>query len=298
VSAAQAQRASFVDDVRRILEETGVAPGMLELEITESVLMENADRAVAQMQQLKALGLRLALDDFGKGYSSLSYLRRFPIDKLKIDQAFIENIATEGNDAALVRAMISMGHHLGMRVVAEGVETAAQSGYLRRSHCDEFQGFFYSPPVSAQAVPELLRRRYLGPAQTAEPAPERTLLLLDDEDNILRALVRLFRRDGYRVLACASAGAAFELLATQPVQVILSDQRMPGISGTEFLSEVKLLYPDTVRMVLSGYTDLASVTDAINRGAIYKFLTKPWDDAELRAQVLEAFRRYERDHEH
>jgi diguanylate cyclase (GGDEF)-like protein/PAS domain S-box-containing protein len=293
VSAAQLQRPSFVEDVRRTIEETGIDPGMLELELTESVLMGNADRAVAQMLELKRLGMRLALDDFGMGYSSLSYLRRFPIDKLKIDQSFIANVVHEGNDAALVRAMISIGHHLGLRVVAEGVETAAQLGYLRRSHCDEFQGHYFAQALPADEIPDLVRKRFLMPSTLSDDAQARTLLILDDEDNIRRSLMRLLRRDGYQILVAATAGEAFELLATHQVQVILSDQRMPGMSGTEFLSQVKEMYPETVRMVLSGFTDLASVTEAINRGAIYKFLTKPWDDEALRAQVLAAFRRYD-----
>ena len=292
VSAAQLQRPNFVADVRRTIEETGIDPSLLELELTESGLMGNSDRVVAQMHELKCLGVRLALDDFGMGYSSLSYLRRFPIDKLKIDRTFINHIVQEGNDAALVRAMISVGHHLGLRVVAEGVETAAQVGYLRRNHCDEFQGHYFSAALPAIDIPDLVRRRYLIPSAPSEEQT-RTLLMLDDEENIRRSLLRLLRRDGYRILQAASASEAFELLATHRVQVIISDQRMPGMSGTKFLSQVKAMYPDTVRMVLSGFTDLASVTDAINRGAIYKFLTKPWDDEELRAQVLEAFRRFE-----
>ena len=117
-----------------------------------------------------------------------------------------------------------------------------------------------------------------------------TLLLVDDEENVLSALHRLLRRDGYRILKATGAARAFELLATNDVQVILSDQRMPEMNGTEFLSQVKQLYPETVRMVLSGYTDLAAVTEGINRGAIYKFLTKPWSDDELRVQVRDAFR--------
>ncbi|MDN3237950.1 response regulator [Pseudomonas sp. WAC2] len=119
-----------------------------------------------------------------------------------------------------------------------------------------------------------------------------TLLLLDDEENILRALARVLRRDGYQILMATRAQEAFELLAKHNVQVILSDQRMPEMNGTEFLSRVKELYPDTMRIVLSGYTDLKSVTDAINQGAIYKFLTKPWDDEQLRQNIAQAFREF------
>ena len=126
---------------------------------------------------------------------------------------------------------------------------------------------------------------------------ERTLLLVDDEVNIGSALVRLLRRDGYKVLRANSGEEGLALLAQHAVGVIISDQRMPEMTGVEFLSKVKELYPDTVRIVLSGYTDLNSVTDAINRGAVYKFLTKPWEDDLLRDNVAEAFRRYEMEFE-
>ena len=122
---------------------------------------------------------------------------------------------------------------------------------------------------------------------------ERTLLLVDDEENIASALTRLLRRDGYRILRANGGQQGLEVLAQHEVGVIISDQRMPGMTGTEFLSRVRDLYPDTIRIVLSGYTDLNSVTDAINCGAIYKFLTKPWEDELLRANVEEAFHRHE-----
>jgi len=122
---------------------------------------------------------------------------------------------------------------------------------------------------------------------------ERTLLLVDDEPNILRSLVRLLRRDGYRILTAGSGSEGLEVLEKERVGVIISDQRMPEMTGTEFLSRVKERHPETVRLVLSGYTDLDSVTDAINRGAIYKFLTKPWEDDLLRKNITEAFEHYE-----
>lgn len=122
---------------------------------------------------------------------------------------------------------------------------------------------------------------------------DRTLLLVDDEENIVSALVRLLRRDGYRILKANSGKEGLELLAQNEVGVIVSDQRMPEMTGAEFLSKVKELYPDTVRIMLSGYTELNSVSDAINRGAIYKFLTKPWEDDLLRANVEESFRLHE-----
>lgn len=118
-----------------------------------------------------------------------------------------------------------------------------------------------------------------------------TVLLVDDEDSILSALKRLLRREAYEVVTANGGQAGLDELARRPVDVIVSDQRMPGMSGVEFLRQAKVLYPDTVRMVLSGYADLQSITDAINEGAIYKFLSKPWDDEMLKAEIEEAFRR-------
>ena len=122
---------------------------------------------------------------------------------------------------------------------------------------------------------------------------ERSLLLVDDEENILRSLKRLFRRDGYKITIAVGGEEGLKQLAKERFDVIISDQRMPGMSGTEFFSKVNLLYPDTIRIVLSGYTDLKSITDAINEGAIFKFYTKPWDDKLLRANIQEAFKQSE-----
>jgi response regulator RpfG family c-di-GMP phosphodiesterase len=117
----------------------------------------------------------------------------------------------------------------------------------------------------------------------------RTLLLVDDEASILSSLKRLLRQDGYEILTAQNAEQGLILLASHPVDVIVSDQRMPGMSGVEFLRRAKIMYPDAARLVLSGYTDLQAVTDAVNEGAIYKFLTKPWNDVFLRAAIESAF---------
>jgi response regulator RpfG family c-di-GMP phosphodiesterase len=162
--------------------------------------------------------------------------------------------------------------------------------YLKRHLCDEVQGFHISQPLPPAELENFLadfRAPAAGEADL-DGAERTTLLLVDDEPNILRALTRTLRRDGYRILSAGGAAEAFEVLAQHEVQVILSDQRMPQMCGTDFLSQVKALYPQTVRIVLSGYTDLESVTEAINRGAIYRFLTKPWEDGPLRAHIKEA----------
>lgn len=157
ISAVEFRHRGFLEGVAKILKETGILPSYLELEVTESVLMTDAESTAALLASLKAMGMQLAIDDFGTGYSSLSYLKRFPIDTLKIDQSFVQDIASDPDDASIVSAMISMGKNLKQRVVAEGVETEAQLAFLRQLHCDEGQGFLFGRPLPAAEFARLLR---------------------------------------------------------------------------------------------------------------------------------------------
>lgn len=147
----------FVGRIMRVLDETGICPDFLEIEITEATLMHNTQMALNALNQLRDKGIRVAVDDFGVGYSSLSYLKKFPIDVLKIDQSFIRDISTDSNDAQIVRAIIAMGRSLNLRVLAEGVETQEQLEFLRNEGCEEVQGYLLSLPVPAAEFVELLR---------------------------------------------------------------------------------------------------------------------------------------------
>jgi diguanylate cyclase (GGDEF)-like protein/PAS domain S-box-containing protein len=290
LSARQFRQANLTAIVRDVLAQSGLPAAALELEITESAFIDDVDQAVAICHDLKRIGVKLSLDDFGTGYSSLAYVSRFPFDKIKIDKAFVHDIIDNPVNAAIASAAIVMARSLNLTVLAEGVETEAQASFLRGRRCDAMQGYLFSRPVSAEEfAPFLLGNKQL-PVIAGSGEHAQTLLLVDDERNILTSLSRLLRREGYHILTAESPAEAFRKLAVEPAQVIISDQRMPDMSGTEFLSRVRQLYPDTIRIVLTGYTDLESVTGAINRGAIYKFLTKPWDDDNLREQVREAFR--------
>ena len=275
----------------RTITGNGLRCDQFELEILESVMFGHHDRALTLLNEMRDAGFRLSLDDFGTGFSSLSYLKTLPIQKVKIDRSFIQDLISDQNDAAIVRAIISMAHLLKLSVTAEGVETKSQSAFLKREGCDEVQGFLHSPALPlTQLVTYLDHTRWQAMNDASEtPDSSRCLLILDDDEFILKSLSRALRGQGYQVLLANKADDAFRMLAQVDVQVILSDQRMPEMSGTEFFKRVKSLYPETVRIVLSGYTDLKSVTDAINQGAIYKFLTKPWDDDELRQIITDAF---------
>ncbi|MBD8532863.1 MULTISPECIES: EAL domain-containing protein [unclassified Massilia] len=297
VSSRQFVEGDLESVVRAAIERHGIEPGMLELELTESALMTNAERTIEVLERLKKLGIRIAIDDFGTGYSSLAYLKRFPIDKLKIDIAFVRDIVTNPDDAAIALAIVSMAHSLHMQVIAEGVETRAQMAYLRRHRCDEIQGFHFSRALPAGQLAQLVRKNREAPDREAfDDSRVQTILVVDDDVDTLSALHRLLRRDNYRVLTAPTPSEAFELLALYRVQVVMCDQRMPAMSGTEFLSKVKEMYPDTMRIILSGYTGVKTILESINRGAIYKFYTKPWNDTELRNNVRLAFRHYWMEH--
>ena len=156
VSSVEFRNDKFLDGISTILRETGLEPGYLELELTESVLMQHAEFSVPVLQRLKAMGVRLAIDDFGTGYSSLSYLRQFPIDTLKVDQSFIHGINAETDEATIISAVINMGCRLKHRVIAEGIETAEQLAFLRSHGCDEGQGYYFSRPMPANETAKLL----------------------------------------------------------------------------------------------------------------------------------------------
>jgi len=159
LSARQFRGQPLHEMLARVLGETGLAPRYLELEVTESVAMHEVEATIAALQALKATGVRLAIDDFGTGYSSLAYLKRYPVDKLKVDQSFVRHMASEASDAAIVRAVIALGHALGLTVIAEGVESEAQLALLAEYGCEEMQGFLLSRPLPAAELTSLLERR-------------------------------------------------------------------------------------------------------------------------------------------
>ncbi len=156
ISAIEFRNKHFTEGIRELLCETRLDPQLLELELTESVLMSSVAMTEEMLWDLKALGVRLAVDDFGTGYSSLSYLMCFPIDALKVDQSFVRDITGEGDSSPIIAAVIAMARSLNQRVVAEGVETPEQVAFLRAQHCDEAQGFHFSRPLPADEFEALL----------------------------------------------------------------------------------------------------------------------------------------------
>lgn len=159
LSAVQLRKKGLLSTMERILTETGLAPDLLELEITESAIMQDTEKAIALLRVLQGMGIQVTMDDFGTGYSSLSYLKRFPIGSLKIDRCFINEVLTSADDAEIIRAIIAMAHRLRLKVVAEGVETAEQLAFLRREGCDEVQGYYFARPMPAAEFAVWFRAR-------------------------------------------------------------------------------------------------------------------------------------------
>jgi diguanylate cyclase (GGDEF)-like protein len=294
VSARQLQLSDFAASIEALLMQVGLPPHSLVIEITEGMLHGSQAVVTANLLHLKAIGVGIALDEFGTGQATLQSLRRLPIDLIKIDRSLVPDVTTDAQDVSLTRAIINMAHGLQKQVVAMGVETAGELAMLCANQCDLMQGFVFSAPLSMDRMTELLREgRKLSEQQLGRQRRRRTLLIVDDDQNIVSSLKRLLRKEGYHIITAQNGPDGLQRLAENEVDVILSDQRMPGMTGVEFLRRAKDLYPETVRLVLSGFTELRSVTDAINEGAIYKFLTKPWEDEQLRTHIEEAFHQKE-----
>jgi EAL domain-containing protein (putative c-di-GMP-specific phosphodiesterase class I) len=150
LSPVQFRNRSMTDLVTNILERSKLDPSLLELELTESILVSNAESVTSELRRLRALGVSISIDDFGTGYSSLAYVKKFPVDRIKIDQSFVRNIVTDPNDAAIVRAIINLGHGLGIDVIAEGVDSPEQVDMLRAEGCEEAQGYLFARPCPAE----------------------------------------------------------------------------------------------------------------------------------------------------
>ena len=290
VSALQFRDPALEEVIRTALQRHDIAPARLELELTESMLMENPEQAGQRLRSLKALGVGLALDDFGTGYSSLAYLRQFPIDCLKIDRSFVHTMVQDSGAATIAMSIIDLAHRMQLTVVAEGVETDAQLGLLRRRGCDQVQGFLLSEPRPAADFEKLLQAgRALAPP---EPGTDEHLLLVGTAQQTAD-LERLLENQGYRLLRAETPGQALELLARHRVALLLAQHHLPQMQGSELLARVKLQYPDTVRLLLAHPDELTSALREVNRGVLYKILFLPWEPEALLEEIREALEYYQ-----
>lgn len=295
ISSNHFEGGKIVIDIAQALEKSKLNPKYLEVEITEGVMLGNSKKVLTILNKLKQLGVSISVDDFGTGYSSLEYLQKLPADRIKIDKSFVKDMTSQSGNAVITRSIISMSHEFGFLVLAEGVEKDSQLSSLINYECDEFQGYFFSKPVSEREFSLLLNKgSHINISNYKKNVFSRNLLIIDDESNIVRSLRRLMRRQGYKVYVALDALEAFDLLAKNKINVVISDYKMNGISGTEFFKQVKVMYPDIIRILLTGSSSLKSAVEAVNSGAVYKFFTKPWDDEELKDSIRNAFNYYEK----
>lgn len=287
LSSSQLEKESPASTLVEVLKETGLEPKYLVLELKETTIMENLELMQEALNQIKVTGVTLSVDDFGTGFSALPQLKKLPFDTLKIDGSFIQRLVRDPEEAAIAKTIIAMAHTLSMSVVAEGVETESQALYLKRNSCDMMQGYYYAPPLAAEDCEKLLRenKQLVLTETTTENAQHPTVLIVDDDQDSLELLKILLSDTGYQLLLCKSAIEAFELLARQDVDVIVSDQYMPETDGIELLSQVKNLYPEAVRILLTAHPNMQSVNCAMNEGSIYKLITKPLE-TELVTKII------------
>ena len=290
VAASQFSDLAMDQVVRATLARHGVEPHLLELELTESLSMEDPEASVALMHRLKATGISMSIDDFGTGYSNLAYLKRFPVDKLKIDQSFTHGLTCEPEDRSIVTAVIRLAHSLGLRAIAEGVETEGQLRVLAEQGCDEVQGFYFSRALSGPAMVSMLASQLdVDVAMPVSGCERRTVLLADADPQLRADFARLAGRAGYHVLLAQRVDDAYELLAGNDVGVVIAGQELAGDSAIEFFGRIKHMHPRTVRVLLTSDTSATNLAEAINRGSIHQFATKPWSDTALAGVLASAY---------
>jgi diguanylate cyclase (GGDEF)-like protein/PAS domain S-box-containing protein len=295
LSARQFQQKGLEDSICRVLRESAVAPPLLQFELTESLLMADPEGAARTLLGLKELGVRLSVDDFGTGYSSLAYLKRFAVNELKIDRVFIRDIVADPDDAAITLAIINLAHSLDLEVVAEGVETEAQVNFLRSHGCDQMQGYYFAAPRTADDCTRALREDLrLSPPSAKDRDKAPSVLLVSGNEHELVVISRALGPAGYRMLAANSEESAFDALSKHGFDIVICDQRLPTMSGADFLAAVRKLHPDVIRVLISAKLDTGALAEAVNAARIHKFISKDWDAKRLRSEVRAAYLRRRR----
>ncbi|MHB1892253.1 MAG: EAL domain-containing protein [Candidatus Dormibacteria bacterium] len=283
-----------------ILERSGIDPARICLEVTESVLMQDAELAVAVLRKLKSLGVRISIDDFGTGFSSLAYLKRFPLDELKVDKSFVDGLGTDPEATAIVAAVMGMAHALGLQVVAEGVETADQVARLRTLGCDEAQGYYFARPMTVDAIDTLLAARTPGaigghgafPNIVAKRLLSGKVLVVDDAPDV-RGLARSsLIAAGFEVREAASGEEALALARRFGPDCVVLDVYLPGISGFEVCRTLREdpVHEATTIVMLTVAADPAEKVQAFSLRAD-DYMVKPFSPRDLVSRVTASMRR-------
>lgn len=282
VFAAQVSSGELVQDVRAALARHQLPPRWLELEVVETSVLRDPASAARTLRALTRMGVGLALDDFGTGWSSLIYLKHFPFDVVKIDQVFTRNISRDPTDVSIVRATIELAHSLGMRVLAEGIETAAHLQYLSQYGCDEGQGFLFGrPTLPAHIESFAMRRSDLRPAVVGNEQALGSILLLESDSDQQELLSVIFKQFGYPVLPANDVASAMALLTRERVDLVLADLTCDAAKRIDFLGRARQLFPYIRRIALAMPDSADIVVEAVNVGGVQAIVPKPWDAAML-----------------
>ena len=292
LSARQLQSDTLLDDVATSLARTGLPPACLDLEITESMLMQNAEQAIQMLGGLKAMGVTLSLDDFGTGYSSLAYLKRFPLDAVKVDRSFVRDIVADSDDASITRAVITMAHHLKLKVVAEGVETAEQLAMLISHQCDIIQGYFFSRPLPLEEMENLLISGQHLPIHLLRSGTRKPMALFVAVDGC-NEVISMLERDGHRVCVAADADSALQWFAGNLADVLVCGAPRKGFDTLAVIERAAQIQPQCERILLTDKKQLQrkKVSEMAGAGLLQRVLHAPIDDVVFRQTVEDALQR-------
>jgi len=290
LSARQLQSETLCRDIADALAASGLPAACLDLEITESMLMQNADAATKVLADLKAMGVTLSLDDFGTGYSSLAYLKRFPLDAVKVDRSFVQDITADADDASITRAVITMAHHLKLKVVAEGVETEGQLALLISHQCDVIQGYFFSRPVPAEAMEVLWREDRRLPTQLLKSGTRKPMALFVGVEGLDEVMAQL-ERDGYRVCVAPEGESARQWFSGNLADVLVCGASRRGFDAQALLREARACQPTCERILLVEEKQWAKVAATTVDGTADRLIRLPATADTLRQIVEEALAR-------
>ena len=292
LSARQLQSETLLADVASVLHKSGLKPACLDLEITESMLMHNAEAAISTLTALKGMGVTISLDDFGTGYSSLAYLKRFPLDAVKVDRSFVQDIAADSDDASITRAVITMAHHLKLKVVAEGVETPEQLALLISHQCDIIQGYFFSRPLAAPGMTDMLivdKRLPMALLRSGTRKPMALFVAVEGFEEVISMLAR----DGHRVCAAPDLQGAIQWFSGNLVDVLVCGAPRRGFDAVSLIRLAATAQPQCERILLAGskHWGRKPVVELSSSGLVSRVIHLPIEPAALRQVVEETLGR-------
>ncbi len=290
LSARQLDDDALVQRVNTILDETLASPECIELEITESSLVHNPAEAARTLEALKALGLSIAVDDFGTGYSSLSYFRRFPVDTIKIDKAFVAEATSDPDTAEIIRAIIAMGHSLGCLLVAEGVETFGELRFLRRAGCDWMQGYYLARPSPAADFEGMVSGTGPLVQVTAEVDRQPVVLVVGRNPGLPRKVAAALPEDAPAPIVVTSAAEAFERMACGDLTAVVVHQAPEGMDPLVFLSRTRSLYPGVRRLLVGDPGDVLLAAQVGEDAPVQELLVHPLEQGPLDRAMDRALR--------